>query len=185
MKDKLEEFIVKNRDDFDFQKPGKELWNKIKPVQKKSKFNSKLLRISYRVAAVFLIFVASYAFHEFMDKREGKSLTRNDNALYRQIPELKETEFYYNNMVNLKMEELKPFLASIPGLEKEVNFDLNELDSIYTSLKNDLRDNISNDEVLEAMIQNYRLKIQILEDLLSEVKQDKSTENNEKNNYKI
>ena len=44
--------------------------------------------------------------------------------------------------------------------------DLSELDSIYGALQQDLRDNIANDEIVEAMIQNYILKIEILEDLL-------------------
>ena len=39
-----------------------------------------------------------------------------------------------------------------------------ELDSVYISLKSDLKDNIANHEVIEAMIQNYRLRISILEE---------------------
>ena len=52
-------------------------------------------------------------------------------------------------------------------------YDLNQLDSLYTELKSDLRDNIANQEVIDAMIQNYRLRISILEELLSEIKPDR------------
>ena len=178
MKDKLEDFIIKNRDEFDFHTPDEQIWNKIKPEKKRRiLFDNKLIKIAYRIAAVALIFFSSYAFYEYRDfKRSGMNLAQNDNV-YQLIPDLKETESYYNNLVNLKMQELQPFLAEIPGLENEVELDISELDSIYSTLKKDLNDNIANDQVLQAMIQNYRLKIQILEDLLGEVKEEQNEDN--------
>jgi len=115
-----------------------------------------------------------------MDIRENRIANTGNDEFYDLMPELKETEFYYNNLVNLKMDELQPFLANIPGLEAEVQLDLSELDSIYSSLKEDLKDNIANDQVIEAMIQNYRLKIKILEDLLNDISPDKIQDENEK-----
>ena len=44
----------------------------------------------------------------------------------------------------------------------------------------DLKDNIANNEVVEAMIQNYILKIDILEDLLKYM--DETSKNNEDEN---
>jgi hypothetical protein len=85
------------------------------------------------------------------------------------IPALKETEAYYAGLVNQKLDELKPIIASCPSLEEELNLDMSELDSVYTDLKNDLKDNMANQAVIEAIIDNYRLKIRILEDLLSEI----------------
>jgi hypothetical protein len=185
MSDRLEDFIRNNREEFDIHTPDDKLWKGIKPAKKYRIDREKFFRISYRIAAVLIIFVASYAFHEFRDTRKAVKLAENDREIYRKIPELKEAEYYYTNLVNKKMEELQPFFSRLPGLEEDVKYDLNELDSIYASLKNDLKDNIANDEVLEAMIQNYRLKIQILEDLLSEVKQEKSNTDDEKNKYNI
>ena len=60
--------------------------------------------------------------------------------------------------------------------------DLSELDSIYSSLKKDLRENIDNEQVLEAMIQNYRMKLKILEDLLLDISPNKTQEKDEKYN---
>lgn len=182
-KDKLEEFINENRAEFDFFTPEKKTWNKIKPVNKLQQIGSrKILRTIYRVAATLLIFTASYVFHEFMDIRENKIANTGNYEIYNLMPELKETENYYNNLVSLKMDELQPFLRKIPGLEAEVQLDISELDSIYSSLKDDLKDNIANDQVLAAMIQNYRLKIKILEDLLSDISPDKIQDEDEKYN---
>jgi hypothetical protein len=49
--------------------------------------------------------------------------------------------------------------------------DLEELDEVYLELKEDLKDNVANPEVIEAMILNYRVKLEILEDLLNQLKE--------------
>jgi hypothetical protein len=85
------------------------------------------------------------------------------------VPGLRETEVYYTSLVNQKLDELKPIIANCPSLKEELNFDMSELDSVYLDLKADLKDNMANQEVVEAIIENYRLKIRILEDLLTEM----------------
>jgi len=96
-----------------------------------------------------------------------------------EIPELVETETYYNNMVSTKLNELKIYTTGNPEIENDVKYDLNELDSVYAEIKQDLKDNVANDEVIEALIQNYRLKLKILEDLLEQLKQSQNQNKNE------
>jgi predicted CopG family antitoxin len=59
--------------------------------------------------------------------------------------------------------------------------DMEELDEVYLELKEDLKDNVSNPEVIEAMILNYRVKLEILEDLLNQLneKENQDYENDE------
>jgi len=102
-----------------------------------------------------------------------------------EIPELREAEIYYTNMVDNRLEELTPLIQQDPELQNELNNDLSELDSLYTELQKDLVDNIANDEVVEAMIQNYRLKLEILEDLLEKLQETSKNEENEKNELEI
>lgn len=174
MKDRFEEFVRNNREEFDVFQPGEDLWNRISVNRKiidKSSVNWK--KYLWRVAAVILIFLASYTFHELRDLRKEKQLARMNENIYELMPELKDAEYYYNNLVDSRLRELKPFFSDFPGLENEVKNDISELDSIYHDLKTDLKDNVANDEVIEAMIQNYRLKIEILEDLLNEFREEK------------
>ena len=97
-----------------------------------------------------------------------------NSRLYQAVPELKEAEYYYQSQVSMKMKELKPYFREVPGLSREVNDDLTELDSVYVSLKRDLADNVANEQVIEAMIQNYRMKLEILEDLLQQLKAEQN-----------
>jgi hypothetical protein len=100
---------------------------------------------------------------------EKKEIAARKDAVENSIPGLGEAEAYYTSLINQKMDELKPVIDNCPSLQEELNYDMTELDSVYTDLKKDLKDNMANQEVVEAIIENYRLKISILEDLLKEM----------------
>ena len=100
---------------------------------------------------------------------------KNNNEVFSQVnPQLKETEIYYNNLVNSLYREATPLLTKNPEIKKELNTDLSQLDSICSDLKKDLKDNVSNQEVVEALIQNYRIKIRLLEDMLTILKENEN-----------
>jgi len=183
MKDKLEKFILENREEFDIHEPGQEIWGKIeKNIRPRRTLNWRI--VIGRAAAVILIFAASYMVHDILDNRNREvahSRTRKEKELI--IPELREAEVYYSNLINEKLQEIKPMFSEDPMLEEEIRYDLNQLDSIYEELKNDLRDNIANQEVIEAMIQNYRLRLSILEDVMSQLKPEEDDNNTKYNSY--
>ncbi len=183
MKDRLEKFILENREEFDMHEPGQGIWEKIeKNIKPKKTVNWRM--VIGRAAAVILIFAASYMVHDILEgsNREiAHSRKRKEKELI--IPELKEAEVYYSNLINEKLQEIKPMFSEDPTLEREIRYDLNQLDSIYEELRNDLRDNIANQEVIEAMIQNYRLRLSILEDVLSQLKPEEDDNNTKYNSY--
>ena len=183
MKDKLEKFILKNREEFDIHEPGQDIWGKIeRNIRPRRTLNWRL--VMGRAAAVILIFAASYMVHDILDNG-NRDVTRNRARKEKEliIPELREAEVYYSNLINEKLQEIKPMFSKDPMLEEEISYDLNQLDSIYDDLKNDLRDNIANQEVIEAMIQNYRLRLSILEDVLSQLKPEEDDNNTKYNSY--
>jgi hypothetical protein len=171
MNDSFEKFIRSNQEKFDFREPDPGLWNKIaediRPVRK-----IRWRLVLSRAAMVAVIFAASYGINEFVHQvRDGKSGTLGTQPAGNgnHIPGLQEAEAYYSGLVNEKMDELKPIIASCPSLEEELNIDLSELDKVYMELKGDLQDNMANQEVIEAIVENYRMKISILEHLLKEI----------------
>jgi len=183
--DRLEQFIAENRDQFDLYDPDEKVWKEIsKSIHQKRQFSS-WKAIAWRAAAVIIIFAASFMFWEYLNTRQVLVSRQEKKILKLEIPELKEAEFYYTNMVDNKLKELIPLISENPELQNELNNDLRELDSVYAELQNDLIDNIANDEVVEAMIQNYRLKLEILEDLLEHLKETSKNEENEKNEMEI
>lgn len=183
MKDKLEKFIQENREEFEILEPGNGIWEKIeKNIQPHKTISWR--KVMWRAAAVIIIFIASYMVHDFIDGRKVRIADRkNKNDKELMIPEIREAEVYYSNLINEKLKEIKPMLADNPVIEQEISTDLKQLDSNYVALKNDLKDNIANQEVIEAMIQNYRLRLSILEDVLSQLKPEENDKNKKYNSY--
>jgi hypothetical protein len=183
MKDRLEKYIIENREAFDIHEPGAEVWKKIeKNIRPKRTINWRM--ISGRAAVVILIFAASYMVHELLDSRNREiAHGRTKKEKEQVIPELIEAEVYYSTLIDEKLQEIKPMFNEDPMLEKEIRYDLNQLDSIYEELKNDLRDNIANQEVIEAMIQNYRMRLSILEDVLSHMQPEEDDNKSKHNSY--
>ncbi len=184
MKDRLEQFISENRNQFDLYDPDERLWTAIESNIR----DRRIIRIGWkgvmwRAAAVILIFGASFLVQEYLHHRRDLMTAQEDNEIIRSIPELHEAEIYYTSLLDEKISLLEPLIKENPELGESLQQDFSELDSIYDELQKDLRDNIANDEVVEAMIQNYIMKIQILEDLLEYM--DESSKNNEDENAAI
>jgi len=88
------------------------------------------------------------------------------------------------NLVNSLYREAMPYLTENPEIEKELVTDIPHLDSICVEIKNDLKDNVSNQEVVEALIQNYRIKIRLLEDMLT-ILQENETNPDKNKDYEL
>ncbi len=166
--DRLEEHIKKNRNDLDPYDPPSHVWKKISRELKKDRFlNRKWISIAAMIVVILGSVVLFRPVYRWSDKDKNKN---GLESLAIPVPQLKETEMYYNSLVNTLYREAKPLLANKPDLSHELNSDLSHLDSICADLKKDLKDNVSNQDVVEALIQNYRIKIQILEDMLTVLK---------------
>lgn len=175
MSDRLEEFVKQHHEQFDLREPDPSIWLKINPANVQVTNQRMPMRWLRIAAAVAMIFAGSTAGIYFL-KGEKAGTDQYSSELYR---EMKDTEQYYNQMVSDRYNELKPFLSSNPGAKAMLTTDMEELDQVYRELKEDLKDNASNPEVIEAMILNYRVKLEILEDLLNQLK-EKENQNDEK-----
>ena len=181
MSDRLEEFVRQNREQFDLREPDPSVWLKINPANTPVMKERKPMRWLRVAAAVALIFAGSTAGIYFLSGGKAE-VDQYSSELYLEI---QETEQYYSQMVSQRYEELKPFLASDPAAEELLSLDMTELDEVYSELKEDLKDNASNPEVIEAMILNYRVKLEILEDLLNQLKEKENQDYEEDESYSL
>jgi hypothetical protein len=171
MDDRFEKFVTENRESFNFREPDPRVWKKIESdIRTGRNFDWRFYL--KRAAVILLIFSASYVVNEMVHRINNRGLNAlksGKNNKENVIPGLNEAEAYYTNLVNQKLDELKPIIDNCPSLEEELNYDMSELDSVYYQLKSDLKDNMANQEVIEAIIENYRFKVSILEDILREM----------------
>jgi hypothetical protein len=177
--DKLEKYILDHREQFDDQEPDPGVWDRI-DTRKSPVIRINWKSIAWKAAAAAAIFVASYFFHDYMATRNQSSkrlMGENAGDTTPIVNELIEAEAYYSSRINLKKEEVFRLTASNPEVRSEVNKEMVDLDRVFSELKQDLKDNADNEEVIEAMLQNYRLKLDILEEMLLQLKQSNESQN--------
>jgi len=183
--DKLEKYILDHREQFDDQEPDPAIWEKI-DTRKSPVIRINWKDIAWKAAAVAAIFVSSYFFHDYMSSRKNSShnlLGENKEETSPMVRELIEAEAYYTSLIELKKDEVFRLTASHPEIRYEIDMEMVDLDRVFSELKDDLKDNADNEEVIEAMIQNYRLKLDILEEMLLQLNQinDNQNENDHEN----
>lgn len=193
MSDRLEDFVKQHREEFDLREPDPSIWLKINPANApltsapeadrhipviKEKRPIRWLRIA---AAIAVIFAGSSAGIYFLTGGN------NDADLYSMeiYMEMQETEQYYKQMMAARYTELEPFLVSDPMANEMLTADMAELDQVYTELEEDLKDNASNPDVIEAMILNYSIKLEILEDLLNQLKEKENQDYENNDSYSL
>jgi hypothetical protein len=164
--DRLEDFIKANREEFDQLEPSDKVWEKI------SKSTRKTRKVSFaqyfmRIAAVLLIAIV---FSVILIKTNifspGELALKNVDP---ELQELIEAEAFYASQVNDKLEEIRKCYDIYPELKEEVESDLNELQEMYNTLKTDLNDNISKKAVIEAMIENNRYRLKMVDQVLVQI----------------
>jgi hypothetical protein len=100
-----------------------------------------------------------------------------------QNSQLSQTEQYYDKIFQAKRVELKKYEQD-DLYDPDLLVDIQELEHIYNDLRNDLKEDANNEQVIEAMIRNYRIRIELLERMLEEIKTKKNPkqENNTQKN---
>ncbi len=197
--DELEKYLKNHQnnlqDSFDWNNE-EALWAKIeakldekesesKPKQPvmlgNSQKNPKGITITYknlwRVAAVIAFFVLGYTAlrYDFQAKSEEQASVE----IKKINPELAEVEVYYTSLIDQKRKELKEIN---PAALDEFEKDFAKLDSAYQQLRKDFRKSPNQEQVSNAMIQNLRLRVEILErqiEILEKISQPQNTQSNE------
>jgi len=166
--DRLEKFVNENRHEFDQLEPSDRMWEAIsgqlneEPKRKIGKFSWM------KIAAVLILALAipTVIYQvKFSEQKQAAKAVHVDP----EVQELIEAEAFYAQEVSGKLAEIQKCYKVYPELKMEIEGDLNELESMYISLKSDLKENISNKEVIEAMIENNRNRMKLVDDVLEQI----------------
>ena len=164
--DRLEEFIKSNREALDQYEPSDKVWEQISKSKRKSKtitFTTYFLRVAAVIAVALISSVVIIKTNIF---NSDELALQNDDP---ELLELIEAEAYYAGQVNEKMDEIRKCYVTFPEIKNEVEMDLNELEDMYNTLKTDLKENISNKAVIEAMIENNRYRLKMVDQVLDQI----------------
>lgn len=180
--DKLEKFVNQNREAFDEFEPPAHLFTQIaKEVdkQKKPAQKNRFLYYTQRVAAAIIIALAAYGVTDIvMNLRSTQTQMAEVQKVSEENTELGEAMLYYATQVNSKRIELEEKAQQYPEILEEIKTEFDELDHEYQNLEEDLKEDVSNQMVIEAMIRNAKIKLEILEEMNSEMTRIAEKNNN-------
>lgn len=162
--DRLEEFIKENREAFDQYEPSDKVWEQISKSKTKTViFTNWFLRVAavLAVVAIFTVTITKTDIFNF-----GEIAQQSDDP---ELRELIEAEAFYASQVNEKMDEIRKCYVAYPDIKEDVEMDLNELQQMYNELKTDLKENVSKKTVIEAMIENNRYRLKMVDEVLDQI----------------
>lgn len=176
----VETFIEDNRAEFDTEIPNLKIWAQIDKTVNRATEKRHILRgVLWRsAAAVALLVVGATAGIFVYEKREN---TLVEKQVEQVAPDFQKTEKFYDQQVQAKLTKL----ASYQNTDPSVFSDLKQIDEIQAELKAELSNApmSTREEIVRRMIENYQIKIGILERVLEQVEENPSQ--NRENEQKI
>ena len=166
--DKLESFVNENRHEFDRMEPSDQMWEAINR-QLNEEPKRKIRKFSWIKIAAVVVLTLAIPTIIYQVKFSEQKQSENAAVVDPEVQELIEAEAFYAQEVSGKLAEIQKCYKVHPELKMEIEGDLNELESMYLSLKGDLKENISNKEVIEAMIENNRNRMKLVDDVLEQI----------------
>jgi hypothetical protein len=193
MSRKLEKFIGDHRNEMDDAMPSEKVWQQIAadviPKKKKAFILTPLYKWSIAAAVIITAGVTVIIMNANKSKAPTTVAAKNDSATDIGIiaPEYAPQVNEFVKLVALKQDELKALAPEQPELYRKFTTDIYQLDSSYTSLKNQLRSTPNREVLIEAMIQNLQLQLNVLNQQLSIINQIKQSKkvSHEKNTETI
>jgi cytochrome c-type biogenesis protein CcmH/NrfG len=185
MNDELERLIIDNRESILDEEPMEGHFERFEArLQKASKPNRVIqLRPLLRIAAivVFVMLAVNQA-RIYLTPEKKEALTLGSIS-----PEYREVEFYYTNAINMGMSQwnrLRKEGYVSEGEQKMMLQEQQEFDHMYQKLQGDLKANPEDERVINAMIEYYQARMNVINliiNKLQEVKQQKNNKSHEIN----
>ena len=165
----LEQFIRENKDQFDDQRPDRSIWLEIERNFDKPTENKNIFRLSFFKIAASVVLILSVGV--VIGINYSASSKEMNYTISPEMKQYKETEAFYNTQVSRKLDQLTD-----PTIKRNVENDLKQLDEIYNELKSEMLNTqyANSSMMIDAMIQNHKTKVEILENILNKQNQIKN-----------
>lgn len=169
--DKFEKYILENRKHFNHHKADKEkLWANIEerlgpPPKVVPLWKSPFVKIAATI--VVLLSVVGVVATTTL----GQSIDVQDSAVSK---ELHDIDTYYANLVSYQVRLVEKSDKLSEADKAEFLSFMDELDKEHQQLRTEIARNIDNASVLEAIVANYKKRIELIENLLRQLNEPPS-----------
>lgn len=182
----IDELIRKNRDLFEDQEPMEghldrfnwKLEKRLHSTATKRSIVPYLLRAA--VVTILVTLSSLWTWDHFIRTDKGE-MTLGDVS-----PQYKEVENYYVHQVNLMEGELLNVDFANNAEQKEVlKKEMNSMDSVYTQLQKELKANPNDERIINAMIEHYQTKLDVMTYIVNQLKAVRKENQNKPENGKV
>ncbi len=182
----LEKLIRENRDSFDRFEPSEGHFErfsaKLKSSEEKAPAYRRVSLLPYllRAAAVaILVTLSSLWTWDHILSPDANKMTLSEVS-----PEYRQVEQYYVHQVNLMEGEIKNIeIGNDEDQQKMLVSELEIMDQAYEDLKKDLDANPNDERVINAMIEHYQKKVEVMNYILEQLKEVKNENQINNENY--
>ncbi len=171
--DNFEKYIKENKQAFDVHKMDKDkLWGNISAQldeEEKGKVIPLWKSYKLRVAASIVLLIGLSIMGLFL---AGEPTSQGIEGYANE--ELFEIDLHYKNLVfqQVQLVQNHPKLSA-EDKEEFLSF-MDELDEEYEQLKLEMQNNLDNELILEAIVNNYKKRIELIENLLKQINASKN-----------
>ncbi len=165
---KFDQYIRNNRNAFDDLNPSKQVWMQINnniSISKKHYIQRAFIAGATSIAAIVAIVIM------FSLSTQKQALTKYEN-------ELAETLAFYNTKIEIAQKDIYKLTNNNLEIKNDIELEFRMLDKTILELQNDLNDDIYNKMVIDAIIQAYRMKLEIIDQMLFHIKAQTNGEYN-------
>jgi hypothetical protein len=189
-RDNIEELILNNLKELNDMEPMDGHFDRFQAKLTKQN-NRKLISFSliWKVAAavVFVLLAVNQANIYFSPNKQNENLAINNPefSLSSVSPEYSEVEFYFTNAISDGLNQWNTLKDDgfISETEQEtMNAELSEFEVRFKSLQTDLAANPNDERVINAMLEYYQAKLEIINMIVTKLQEVKQQKNNKHEN---
>jgi hypothetical protein len=181
----IEDIIRSNKGFFDGEEPSEGHFERF-DLKLGMRFSRKTIRRSIvpyllKAAVVTLLVTLSslWTWDHFIRS------DRNRMTLGEVSPQYKEVENYYVHQVNLMESELVTIdLKNNPEQKEMLMSEIKSMDSVYVQLQHELKANPNDERIINAMIEHYQTKVEIMSYIVDQLRAVRNENNNKSGNEK-
>jgi hypothetical protein len=182
----IEEIIRSNKDLFEEREPSEGHFERfsVKLELRCQAKASKRSIVPYllRAAVVTLLVTLSslWTWDHFIRPSNGRM------TLGQVSPQYKEVENYYLHQVNMMEDEIVNVdLKNNPKQKEQLLKEMKSMDSVYVSLQKELKANPNDERIINAMIEHYQTKLDVMTYIVNQLKTIRNDNANKKENEKV
>ncbi len=168
--DELKKLIAENREMFDSAEPSEGHIDRFSDIlNQQNKQDNKTINFTWtamlKVASVAILVVLSglYVTERLFELVPEAKHTQSN-------PEFSETQQYYVQMVSLRIGEIEQMDKVMTSEQRQVLMEeMTNMDNMYKKLQNDLNAMPNDPRIMQAMLQHYQMKMDILNRIINDL----------------